>query len=37
MAISKNGLSDKDKEMVAVSGVNYLIPNQKVKKYQRIK
>jgi RND family efflux transporter MFP subunit len=27
----------KDKEMVAVSGVNYLIPNQKVKKYQRIK
>lgn len=27
----------KNKEMVAVSGVNYLIPNQKVKKYQRIK
>ena len=27
----------KKKEMVAVSGVNYLIPNQKVKKYQRVK
>ena len=27
----------KKKEMVAVSGVNYLVPNQKVKKYQRVK
>ena len=27
----------KAKEMVAVSGANYLIPDQKVKKYQRIK
>ena len=27
----------KKKEMIAISGVNYLTPNQKVKKYQRLK
>jgi RND family efflux transporter MFP subunit len=27
----------KSKEMVAISGANYLLPNQQVKKYQRIK
>jgi len=33
--IATSGL--KDKEMIVTSGTNYLIPNQKVKKYQRIK